>query len=55
MSSVKVAFVTPGAYPIPSGKSSSVERVVEKFVPLLRPSIEPRIYGKIGGIYPGEA
>ncbi|NIK66854.1 glycosyltransferase family 4 protein [Paenibacillus sp. BK720] len=48
MSPVKVAFVTPGAYPIPSGNSSSVERVVEKFVPLLRPSVEPRIYGKIG-------
>ncbi|MCK9859382.1 glycosyltransferase family 4 protein [Paenibacillus sp. ATY16] len=48
MSPVKVAFVTPGAYPIPSGNSSSVERVVEKFVPLLRPSVEPRIYGKTG-------
>lgn len=48
MSPVKVAFVTPGAFPIPSGNSSSVERVVEKFVPLLRPSVEPRIYGKLG-------
>ncbi|MFD1953695.1 glycosyltransferase family 4 protein [Paenibacillus thailandensis] len=42
----KVAFVTPGSYPIPSSKSSSVERVVEKFVPLLAPYVEPRIYGR---------
>ncbi|MUT65869.1 glycosyltransferase family 4 protein [Paenibacillus sp. NEAU-GSW1] len=42
----KVAFVTPGSFPIPSGKSSSVERVIEKFVPLLQPHAEPRIYGR---------
>ncbi|QAY66610.1 glycosyltransferase family 4 protein [Paenibacillus protaetiae] len=46
MSPTKVAFVTPGSFPIPSSKSSSVERVVEKFVPLLSPVIEPRIYGR---------
>ncbi|MFF2090942.1 glycosyltransferase family 4 protein [Paenibacillus sp. NPDC058174] len=46
MASPRVAFVTPGSFPIPSGKSSSVERVVEKFVPLLKPYAEPRIYGK---------
>lgn len=42
----KVAFITPGSFTIPSANSSSVERVVEKFVPLLTPVIEPRIYGR---------
>ncbi|MFF2483695.1 glycosyltransferase family 4 protein [Paenibacillus sp. NPDC058071] len=46
MTSTKVAFVTPGSFPVPSGRSSSVERVVEKFVPLLPPVAEPRIYGR---------
>ncbi|WP_341278759.1 glycosyltransferase family 4 protein [Paenibacillus sp. FSL H8-0537] len=46
MTHAKVAFVTPGSFPIPSAKSSSVERVVEKFVPLLKNRIHPRIYGR---------
>ncbi|WP_274652580.1 glycosyltransferase family 4 protein [Paenibacillus humicola] len=44
----KIAFVTPGAFPLPSPNSGSVERVVEKFVPLLVPTIEARIYGRLG-------
>jgi len=47
MSPLKIAIVTPGSFPIPSSNSSSVERVVEKFAPLLRPSAEPRIYGRL--------
>jgi spore coat protein SA len=43
----KAAFVTPGAYPLPSSMGGSVERVVEKFVPLLQPNIEARIYGRL--------
>jgi len=45
---VKVAFVTPGAYPVPSPAGGSVERVVEKLVPLLVPAVDARIYGRIG-------
>jgi len=45
----KVAFVTPGSFPIPSPNSSSVERIIEHYVPLLdRSRIEPRIYGRLG-------
>jgi spore coat protein SA len=47
MAPIKVAIVTPGSFPIPSQGSSSVERVVEKFAPLLMPYAEPRIYGKL--------
>jgi spore coat protein SA len=47
MASMKVAIVTPGSYSIPSPMSSSVERVIEKFAPLLQPHAEPRIYGKL--------
>lgn len=47
MASIKVAIVTPGSFPIPSSGSSSVERVVEKFAPLLKPYAEPRVYGKL--------
>ncbi|CAM4013359.1 glycosyltransferase family 4 protein [Cohnella lubricantis] len=45
---VKAAFVTPGAYPVPSPRGGSVERVVEKFVPLLAPRVDAVIYGRIG-------
>ncbi|MBB6732564.1 glycosyltransferase family 4 protein [Cohnella zeiphila] len=45
---VKVAFVTPGDYPVPSPRGGSVERVVEKVVPLLVPSVDARIFGRIG-------
>lgn len=47
MAPIKVAIVTPGSFPIPSSTSSSVERVIEKFAPLLKPYAEPRIYGKL--------
>lgn len=43
---VKAAFVTPGAYPVPSPNGGSVERVVEKFVPLLAPYVDASIYGR---------
>jgi len=46
MSPNRVAFVTPGSFPLPSPGSSSVERVVENIVPLLAPHVEPRIYGR---------
>ncbi|CAM4274280.1 glycosyltransferase family 4 protein [Paenibacillus alkaliterrae] len=48
MEPIKVAIVTPGSFPIPSSGSSSVERVIEKFAPLLKPYAEPRIYGRLG-------
>lgn len=44
----RAAFVTPGAFPVPSSLGGSVERVVEKFVPCLAPHVEARIYGRIG-------
>ncbi|MFC5704487.1 glycosyltransferase family 4 protein [Cohnella faecalis] len=43
---LKVAFVTPGAYAVPSAMGGSVERVVEKVVPLLVPRVDARIYGR---------
>jgi spore coat protein SA len=43
---LKIAYVTPGAYPLPSLKGGSVERVIEHIVPLLAGSVEPRIYGR---------
>lgn len=46
MAKQRVAFVTPGSFPIPSAGSSSVERVVEKMVPWLAADIEPVIYGR---------
>ncbi|OBZ13385.1 MULTISPECIES: glycosyltransferase family 4 protein [Bacillales] len=52
MAPIKVAIVTPGSFPIPSSGSSSVERVVEKFAPLLMPYAEPRIYGKLSRSLP---
>jgi spore coat protein SA len=47
MAPIKMAIVTPGSFPIPSSGSSSVERVIEKFAPLLKPYAEPRIFGKL--------
>ncbi|WP_419874327.1 glycosyltransferase family 4 protein [Candidatus Pristimantibacillus sp. PTI5] len=47
MAPTKVAIVTPGSFPIPSSGSSSVERVIEKFAPLLKPYAEPRIFGRL--------
>ncbi|MFC5469516.1 glycosyltransferase family 4 protein [Cohnella suwonensis] len=45
---LKTAFVTPGAYTVPSSMGGSVERVVEKVVPCLLPDIDARIYGRLG-------
>ncbi|MFD0712420.1 glycosyltransferase family 4 protein [Paenibacillus sp. GCM10027626] len=42
----KIAFVTPGAFPLPSPNSGSVERVVEKLAPLLTPAVQVSIYGR---------
>lgn len=44
----KAAFITPGAFPIPSTMGGSVERVVEKVVPRLLPYVDARIYGRLG-------
>jgi spore coat protein SA len=52
MARPRIAFVTPGAFPLPSPNSSSVERVVEKLVPLLVPAIQARIYGRTSRTLP---
>ncbi|MNW35330.1 Spore coat protein SA [compost metagenome] len=44
----KVAIITPGSFVIPSGRSSSVERVIEKVAPLGAEQLEISIYGPIG-------
>ncbi|MFC5405530.1 glycosyltransferase family 4 protein [Cohnella soli] len=44
---LKAAFVTPGAYPVPSSMGGSVERVVEKVVPILSHAVDTRIYGRV--------
>ncbi|MCM3746856.1 glycosyltransferase family 4 protein [Paenibacillus pasadenensis] len=46
MAKLKVAIVTPGSFPIPSAGSSSVERVVEKIMPLTAHAVNPVIYGR---------
>ncbi|MBB3113653.1 spore coat protein SA [Paenibacillus phyllosphaerae] len=48
MTRPRIAFVTPGAFPLPSPKGGSVERVIEKLVPQLAPSVDATIYGRIG-------
>jgi spore coat protein SA len=45
---LKAAFITPGAFTIPSSMGSSVERVVEKVVPMLLPHVDAKIYGRTG-------
>ncbi|WP_195575828.1 glycosyltransferase family 4 protein, partial [Paenibacillus sp. 1001270B_150601_E10] len=47
----RVAVITPGTFPIPSGASSSVERVVEYVVGLASDRIEARIYARL---WPGQ-
>lgn len=42
----KVAVITPGSFVIPSGRSSSVERVIEKMVPLVSDQLQIHILGK---------
>lgn len=45
----KVAVVTPGSFVIPSGRSSSVERVIEKMMPYAAAgNLDIRIYGRTG-------
>lgn len=44
----KVAIITPGSFVIPSGRSSSVERVVEKIAPFIGEQQDVRIYGLEG-------
>ncbi|WP_055109179.1 glycosyltransferase family 4 protein [Paenibacillus ihumii] len=52
MSRQKVAVVTPGTFVIPSGHSSSVERVVEKVAPLAVEELEIRVFGVSDGQIP---
>lgn len=42
----KVAVITPGSFVIPSGRSSSVERVIEKMVPLVADQLQIHILGR---------
>lgn len=51
---LKIAYVTPGAYPLPSLRGGSVERVIEHIVPLLTGSVEPRIYGRTAAGLPSK-
>lgn len=48
----KVAVVTPGSFVIPSPRSSSVERVIARMVPLASHEIQARIYGIRGAEAP---
>lgn len=47
MNMLRAAFITPGAFPIPSSMGGSVERVVEKVVPRLLEHADVKIYGRI--------
>lgn len=47
----RAAIVTPGAYPVPSQRGGSVERVVEKVAPRLAAGADVRVYGRrVGGM-----
>jgi spore coat protein SA len=46
MHRLKIAIITPGAYPIPGSKSSSVELVVQKTSNLLQKDADVIIFGK---------
>lgn len=46
---MRAAFITPGAFPVPSAMGGSVERVVEKVVPKLSPLVDVVIYSRTGG------
>lgn len=48
MSFRKIAVVTPGSFVIPSGRSSSVERAIEKMIPLASDRLHIRVFGRIG-------
>lgn len=54
MANRKVAIITPGSFVIPSGRSSSVERVVEKVSPLAAGLLDVRIYGVAGSGLPAK-
>lgn len=45
---MRAAFVTPGAFPVPSAMGGSVERVVEKVVPKLSSRADVVIYSRMG-------
>lgn len=51
----KVAVITPGSFVIPSGRSSSVERVIEKMVPLAADQLQVRIFGLADGHLPSQS
>ncbi|MEC1520434.1 glycosyltransferase family 4 protein [Neobacillus niacini] len=46
MDRLKIAIITPGVYPIPGNKSSSVELVVQKTSNLLQKDVDVIIFGK---------
>ncbi|MGG4394933.1 glycosyltransferase family 4 protein [Paenibacillus thiaminolyticus] len=48
----KIAILTPGSYPYPSGSSSSVERVIENVTGLVSSCSDIRVYGRR---WPGQA
>ncbi|WP_044481831.1 glycosyltransferase family 4 protein [Paenibacillus antibioticophila] len=48
MNRPRIAVVTPGSFIIPSGRSSSVERVIEKIVPLASDRLDITVFGKRG-------
>ncbi|WCM60370.1 glycosyltransferase family 4 protein [Paenibacillus polymyxa] len=48
----KVAVVTPGSFVIPSPRSSSVERVIARMVPLASHELQAQIYGIKGAEAP---
>ncbi|GAB6991520.1 glycosyltransferase family 4 protein [Paenibacillus pini] len=48
MNEPRVAVITPGSFVIPSGNSSSVERVAEQSIPLAAEGLNIRIYGICG-------
>jgi spore coat protein SA len=50
----KVAVISPGSFVIPSGRSSSVERVIEKVVPLAAGQLQIRIFGLADGQLPAQ-
>lgn len=50
----KVAVITPGVFVIPSGRSSSVERVIEKTMPLVPDKFDIRVFSRSGGHLPAK-
>ncbi|KTS81058.1 glycosyl transferase [Paenibacillus jamilae] len=52
MQRLKVAVITPGSFVIPSPRSSSVERVIARMVPLASHKLQAQIYGIRGAETP---